>query len=250
MERQSATYDMLERLRAVEIDRVRPYFSPGQRVLEIGGGSGYQAMRIASFGCEVTSIDVAGSEGAGRFFPVGTYDGRTIPFADSSFDVIFSSNVLEHVKDLPRLFDEMNRVLTPEGHMVHIVPTPAWRAWSLMTHPIWIVKRVLLGDRSGSLPAPALSDAVARRGWPQLLKRAVVPAAHGEYPTAISELYYFSAARWRRVFSAAGMRVVNAFPNRLFYSGYTVLPGMGIKWRERLSAVLGSACYCFVLERE
>lgn len=241
---------MLEQFRSVELDRVRSHLAPSMRVLEIGGGSGYQAKLIASLGCEVTSVDVEGGEGTGRFYPVSTYDGVHLPFPDRSFDVVFSSNVLEHVKDLPGLFTEMKRVLKPAGRMIHILPTPAWRMWSLITHPIWVVKSVLFrGKSSGSLPAPAVRSVVARRGWLQLIKRAVIAPAHGEYPNAVAELYYFSARRWRRVFQESGMTIAGFFRNRLFYSGYTIAPGLTIESRERLSSILGSACYCFVLER-
>lgn len=241
---------MLEQLRSVEVDRVRSYLSPSMRVLEIGGGSGYQAKLIASLGCEVTSVDLDSAERRGRFYPVATYDGVHLPFADSSFDVVFSSNVLEHVKDLDALFEEMKRVLKPKGRMIHILPSPAWRVWSLITHPIWIVKSVLFRRKpSGSLAAPELRSVVARRGWPYLIQRAVVAPPHGEFPSAFAEIYFFSAAHWRRVFHAAGMKVAGAFTNRLFYSGYTIAPRLGIRWRERLSGILGSACNCFVLER-
>ena len=56
----------------------------------------------------LATIDLSSSQYADdQMFPVQAYDGRRIPFADSSFDVVFSSNVLEHIRDLsartPRL---------------------------------------------------------------------------------------------------------------------------------------------------
>jgi SAM-dependent methyltransferase len=38
-----------------------------------------------------------------------------LPFADASFDVCYSSNVLEHVPDPERMADEMVRVTRPGG---------------------------------------------------------------------------------------------------------------------------------------
>lgn len=116
----------LERLRRAEIEGVRGWFGPGARVLEIGGGSGWQASLIRQWGCEVVSLDVEGRERPPvEFFPVREYDGTHIPFADASFDRIVSSNVLEHVRDLPALLAEMRRVLAPGGLMIHILPSPA-----------------------------------------------------------------------------------------------------------------------------
>ncbi len=49
----------LERIRRAELDSVRRWFRPGARVLELGGGSGFQAAIVASWGCDIVSVDVA-----------------------------------------------------------------------------------------------------------------------------------------------------------------------------------------------
>ena len=41
--------------------------------------------------------------------------------ADASVDLVLSSSVLEHVRDLRRLMDEVRRVLRPTGAMLHLV---------------------------------------------------------------------------------------------------------------------------------
>jgi SAM-dependent methyltransferase len=46
---------------------------------------------------------------------VRTYDGGAMPFEDSSFDVVFSKQVLEHVHDPRRVLAEVRRVLRPGG---------------------------------------------------------------------------------------------------------------------------------------
>ncbi|MGE5563982.1 MAG: class I SAM-dependent methyltransferase [Bacillota bacterium] len=48
-----------------------------------------------------------------------------LPFADSSFDHIVSTQVLEHVDDLDAVFGEIARTLRPGGTSVHIFPS-AW----------------------------------------------------------------------------------------------------------------------------
>ena len=120
--------DLLEKLRRAEIESVREWFRPGTRVLEIGGGSGWQASLIASWGCEVVSIDVADRPAPPvQYFPVQTYDGEHIPFPDDSFDLVVSSNVLEHVRALVPLLAETRRVLRPGGQAVHILPSSSRR---------------------------------------------------------------------------------------------------------------------------
>jgi len=49
-----------------------------------------------------------------------SYDGKSLPFADGSFDVICSNAVLEHVSDLATLTREMRRVTKEGGVSYHL----------------------------------------------------------------------------------------------------------------------------------
>jgi SAM-dependent methyltransferase len=236
---------LLEQLRATELEQCRHSFRPGMRVLDFGGGSGFQAGIMASWGCDVTSIDLAGRAPAPHtYFPVQDYDGRRIPFADGAFDVVFSSNVLEHIAVLPPVLAELRRVMKPDGSAIHVLPSPAWRFWTSMTHYPFLLK-VLLGMQRG--PGGGAGDAVRRVGLGGALRRALYPNAHGEYPGALAELYYFSRRRWRRVFEAHGFVVEGERSNGLFCTGHTLAPGLSLERRRRLARRLGSSCHVFVL---
>ncbi|NDC77356.1 MAG: SAM-dependent methyltransferase [Chitinophagia bacterium] len=50
------------------------------------------------------------------------YDGRTLPFPDDSFDGIFTSEVFEHVFNLPEIVTELHRVLKPGGRLLVTCP--------------------------------------------------------------------------------------------------------------------------------
>jgi SAM-dependent methyltransferase len=50
------------------------------------------------------------------------YDGKRIPFGDASFDSVFSSEVFEHVFNLPEVLDEIKRVLKPGGLLLATCP--------------------------------------------------------------------------------------------------------------------------------
>ena len=52
-------------------------------------------------------------------------DCRDLPFRDASFDGVLSTQVLEHVDDLDRLFAEVRRVLRPGGAFVFTAPLVA-----------------------------------------------------------------------------------------------------------------------------
>jgi len=50
------------------------------------------------------------------------YDGTTLPFADDSVDAVYSSHVLEHVRDYVATIRDWHRVLRPGGFIVCVVP--------------------------------------------------------------------------------------------------------------------------------
>ncbi len=68
-----------------------------------------------------TDIEVSGHDHRSEEIDV-YYDGKILPFADKSFDSIFSSEVFEHVFNLPQILDELYRVLKPGGKMLLSVP--------------------------------------------------------------------------------------------------------------------------------
>jgi SAM-dependent methyltransferase len=238
-------------LRRAELARVRRWFVPGQRVLELGGGSGYQASLLAAWGCRVVSLDLPGRPPAGEsYYPIRDYDGQNVPFAAGTFDRVFSSNVLEHVRGLPALLAETRRVLKPGGLGVHLMPTPGWRLWTSVAHYGYLAKCLLGGDRAipGVARAKTAGDVLAARGAGYLLRRALFAGPHGEWPNAAAELYGFSRRRWTRVFETNGFGIVQVADNGVFYTGYGLFPGRSLAARRRLARWLGPACHVFVVQ--
>lgn len=103
----------------------------GAWVLDVGGGPGYFAAAFAAEGARYTALDADLGELSGLGEPQpGTVlgSGMQLPFADCSFDVVYSSNVLEHVSDPWKMADEMVRVARP-GALVFISYTLWWGPW-------------------------------------------------------------------------------------------------------------------------
>lgn len=239
-----------ERLREAEFSVVEDYFKPALRVLEIGGGNGFQARLISSRGCDVRSIDLAPSSHAVKYFDVQAYDGRAIPYRDNEFDLIFSSNVLEHIEDLNATLHESRRVLKPEGAAIHILPTPAWRLWTSVAHYGYLWHRVLDADRPvGDGTVPSISEKMRARGVLYAFGRILAAGPHGRYPNALSELYYFSERRWLKVFRGAGFQVTHVRASNIFYTGYGILPWVSMEVRTSMATWLGSATRIYVLRK-
>ena len=239
-------------LRREEFNCIGHYFRPGLRVLEIGGGNGYQASLIAARGADVESVDVAAPlVGEQIFFPVDIYDGRSIPFANHVFDVVFSSNVLEHIRDLDAMLIEIQRVLKKGGLSIHILPSPSWRLWTSLSHYVHIGMRILGWRRSTServTPLHAESVTRSRMGMLSIVKRALLAGPHGEYPSAFSELWYFSKTRWVSVFRRNRLRVIEVRPSGIFYTGYALFPSLSLSVRKKLARSLGTATHIYVLQ--
>lgn len=103
----------------------------GAWVLDVGGGPGYFARAFRSAGARYTPLDADLGELSGRGHPepgavLGS--GMDLPFADASFDVTYSSNVLEHVPRPWRMAEEMVRVTRPGG-LIFCSYTLWWGPW-------------------------------------------------------------------------------------------------------------------------
>jgi ubiquinone/menaquinone biosynthesis C-methylase UbiE len=239
--------DTLQAIRAVELRQVLSLLPEGARMLEIGGGDGFQASMLASAGFDVESIEVESSPCT--HFDVLVYDGRTIPFGPAEFDCVYSSNVLEHVKDLAHMNSEILRVLKPGGTVVHVLPSTAWRFWTNLTHYPYVMKFAL--TRKHSIPThgdlASATDVVKKRGLLGAIRRALFPGPHGEYSSSLSELYTFGTRRWKRVFREGGFDIIRVEPGGLFYTGYGLMPRASIATRQRLATFLGSATHVSVM---
>jgi 2-polyprenyl-3-methyl-5-hydroxy-6-metoxy-1,4-benzoquinol methylase len=241
----------VERLRELELGAIQQYFASGSSVLEIGGGTGFQAGLIASRGCHVVSIDIAPpTSDVEIHFPIKVYDGYSIPCYDAEFDVVFSSNVLEHVKNIKVLLNETRRCLKAGGLAIHVLPSPAWRFWTSMSHYAYVVLRIL-GLRSSVPGGTVLSakDKVRSSGLWYVIRRAIWAGPHGEYPNALTEIYYFSKMRWLKVFRDSGFEVVQVMPSGVFYTGYGVFRNLSLRSRQRMARLIGSATYIYVLRK-
>jgi SAM-dependent methyltransferase len=92
----------------------------GLVAVDLGGGPGYyaRAFRRAGADCLVVDIDVDEMTMRGTADRAIAGSVTQLPLADSSVDLVFSSNLLEHVQDVATARSEMVRVLKPGGLLV------------------------------------------------------------------------------------------------------------------------------------
>ena len=111
---------------------VRPYLRAGARVVDVGAGEGYFSKMVgdrvqAELGQAPANV-LAACDLFPEFFryagvecdPINP-DG-SLPYADASFDVVCSLEVIEHIKDQFAFMRELCRIVKPGG--IAIVSTP------------------------------------------------------------------------------------------------------------------------------
>ena len=99
---------------------------PGQRILDLGTGTGTLARGFAQLGCDVTGLDPAAPQleearrldveaGVSVSYTVAGAEETGLP--DASFDVVTAGQCW-HWFDRPRAAQEVRRLLVPEGRLV------------------------------------------------------------------------------------------------------------------------------------
>ncbi|OFX08813.1 MAG: hypothetical protein A2516_08635 [Alphaproteobacteria bacterium RIFOXYD12_FULL_60_8] len=165
-----------------------------KRILEIGPGGGGHCCLFKKYGAEVVAVDItveralstagklslmAGPESLGF-----NADGENLPFADDSFDIVYSNGVLHHSENTDKCIAEVCRVLKPGGKAVIML-------YSRHSATFWlnIVPRAIITGEMFRWPEPQWIGRLTE-GTPK----------HGDTKNPFTRVY--SAAEMRRAFAA------------------------------------------------
>lgn len=184
-----ASDDPLGRLREAEkfryeVDAHIPAFARfdaarGLRVLEIGVGAGTDFVQWLRAGASAVGVDLSPNslaEARTRVAAAGfedvelvVADAERLPFADASFDVVYSYGVLHHSPDTRAAIREVHRVLKPGGEarlMVYHVPSWTglllWGVHGLAKLRPWLTPRAAIYEHLESPGTKAYTLAEAR----------------------------------------------------------------------------------------
>lgn len=99
----------------------------GDRVLEIGCGTGCDLLQFIKHGAQPVGLDITwehlslARRRVGNAAEVCRADGTTLPFGDASFDFVYSHGVLHHCDEPRKMAREIFRVLKPGGRFnIHV----------------------------------------------------------------------------------------------------------------------------------
>jgi SAM-dependent methyltransferase len=101
----------------------------GERALDLGCGTGVFTAELARAGWHAIGVEVAESALARARaqhpsidFRLAPIDGP-LPLEDFEFDLVWCSEVIEHVADTARWLSELRRVLAPGGRLLLTTPS-------------------------------------------------------------------------------------------------------------------------------
>lgn len=101
--------------------------NPALRVLEIGSGRGALLSQLLRLGLQIRGVEISAAriaEGREVYgdLPLDHVTGTALPYADSSFDLVLSFDVFEHIPDSDAHLAEVRRVLVEGGR--YLLQTP------------------------------------------------------------------------------------------------------------------------------
>ena len=171
IDRHKLALDLLAPIKGINQAELLMRFTPlcGKRVLEIGSGLGINHLvwvkvhGVDGYGVEPDSNGFGSSYAISQRLlrdhdlnpaQIVPASGEVLPFAGDNFDVVYSTNVLEHTQNPERLMTEALRVLRPggvlqlvypnyrsffDGHYAVFHPPVLWRGFFsvVRAHSIW-----------------------------------------------------------------------------------------------------------------
>ncbi|KPK75894.1 MAG: hypothetical protein AMJ79_09305 [Phycisphaerae bacterium SM23_30] len=119
--RRGAMYDRLEKKIIAEL---LPAAAEGEKLLEVGCGTGHWSEFFSEYGFEVTGLDVSErmiNAAWRKSIPNASFhiaDGHLLPFADDSFNWTTAITTLEFVRDAGAVLREMIRCTRKSGKIL------------------------------------------------------------------------------------------------------------------------------------
>lgn len=197
--------------KAREIRFLRSIVCPrrGEKLLDLGCGTGDYLAALSDRGAELWGIDISlnATSEAKRKVPqpdnILRGDACPLPFGDNEFDLVTAWGVIEHFPDIPNVIGEIKRVVKGNGKIAIMVPNAYYYKF------VW-----------------------------DTFRKGKGPVKHQEIET----LYAFG--EWKELIEGAGLKVVDIFRHNKFNK-----PAMIIWLRSKLIPFYFANHFVFVCNK-
>ncbi len=218
-------------------------------VLELGAGDGVQSRLISKYSTKLLSTDLNQERLIQQYDPRIDYDicdAENLKYASDHFDLIYSSNLLEHLPNPKKAILEMKRVMKDSGLMIHVVPNRFWKILHLgLFYPhkmLTLIEFALFGDKNSSKSMN--NNLKSNRSSSSLLGRRLWPKTHGEYSGHIEEFISMGKPFWLQQFEDCDLQCVGLIKGLPAHSPYR----FGINPLRKLCEYIGlSSCNGYVV---
>jgi 2-polyprenyl-6-hydroxyphenyl methylase/3-demethylubiquinone-9 3-methyltransferase len=202
--------------------------------LDVGCGGGFLTEEIARMGFDTTGVDPSErsvraaadhARESGLNIRYGTGAGESLPFEDRSFGAVFCCDVLEHVRDLPKVISEISRVLKPGGIFCYdalnrnwtsllaaIKISQVWKPWAYMPPNLHVWRMFIKPGEMKML--------LRQNGLEWKEHRGLMPNV--PIPRLLGYLRKRARGEWTYGELAGKVRMVESRVTAIMYMGYAV----------------------------
>jgi ubiquinone/menaquinone biosynthesis C-methylase UbiE len=190
-------------------------------VLELGCGIGFQSALLSTMSESVVATDLPDENmsthtpGKIRLQSLLTGLGienvshqfcsaESLPFEDNSFDMVFSSHVLEHIPDFGKAMKEIYRVLKPNGFLFCVIPSSFDKPYAFLNHYLNLISLIpkyilnkLISIKQDHSSSTNLNDNVTKNVQDRSIYNYLIPTPHGEASSFFSEFKLWSPSNWK-----------------------------------------------------
>lgn len=235
----------LEFIRDLEISNIRNFLRTTKikRILEIGGKNGFLAEILKNDGYEIDSVDINPEPGN---FLVRKMNAERLEFKDEQFDLVFSSQVIAHIKNKNKVFCEINRVLKKDGIIIHLVPSTWWSILTNFWHYILLYKLISKNNISSSNMEKKIEN--DEKFKIKKLKNYLFLHPLGTEKSFIVEIFKFRKKVWKKFFEQHNYQIIKISNGPITYTGFGIFKNKGVNTRIKFSKFFPSS-YVFYLKR-
>lgn len=185
------------------------------RGLELGAGDGFQSKLLIKYIDNLIATDLneerlpSSSEHSKIQYKVLDAEEVGSNFEENSFDVVFSSNLMEHLPNVRDCFVGIHKILKDDGIAIHIMPSPGWRFFGVLLHfpnKLAIGLNKIFKKEKGETKKG--NNLKVNRSKKSRLNRFFIPKPHGISKNFIQEFFAFRKSKWISDFKASGFDIV------------------------------------------